>query len=150
MEQDAGSYTSGLKDYLTRVLGKDIVLEDVPYPYVHFGIESVVHVSNAESGIDFHAGFDVQSSGRANSRLRFFLQLSSPGNGDLMGTLLENPRKRKRVSKNLGNTTERFNPDEDIYSVYCCVRDPDHLKPEDLYKDLLDYFLKGNISLARK
>ena len=146
MENNARSYTAGLKDYLTRVLGKDVVMEDITNPHLNFGIESVVHVKSAESGADFYAGFDVQSR-RASSRVRFFLQLASPKNVDFMKRLSEGTSTKRRVSKNLGETTERFNPEANAYCVYSHVTNPDHTKPEDLYSDLVNYFLRGNVSI---
>lgn len=154
MISDAKTYTSGLKNYLRGILDADFSIEELsdPESYIKLGIDSAIHVKNKKQGLDFYAGFIYHGSGKSDQRLRFFLQLTALKETDFMQRNLSeiSPTKKKRVSKNLGETVERFNFDSQkhgIYSVYCKIKNPDHLKPEDLYYDLRKYFLEKGIHL---
>lgn len=154
MIPDAKMYTSGLKNYLRRILDKEFSIEELPdpEPYIRLGVDSAVHVKNEKKGLEFYAGFIYHSSGSSNQRLRFFFQLTSLKETDFMQRNIgeTSPIKKKKTSKNLGETVERFNFDsqkQGIYSVYCKIKNPEHLKLEDLYYDLRKYFLEKCIPL---
>jgi len=153
-------YAAGLASYLQKKFssagpegGIDLNIQELKKPLLKLGTDTGIYGSYDAKKLEFYAGFSEEKAG---ARLKFYFQLQFP-KGTPLSEALEARLTRassktvKSLSRILGQTNLRFNASEtdtDIFSAYCEVKDPKHIRPNDLYQEIWTYLMREPMALA--